>query len=157
MAKGDSRKARNVQGRVAAQAVDAQLIIRKEIEEAAARIADELGGLRAGPELGFLGDIVDAVGDAVDAVEEVVVAVTRAVIGWLDGDGIGPWVTDTSANPYIIFVGEGTPLERGIEGAEKPNEASAEQLLAIRQSLLDARDSVRRRVREIAKAAGADT
>lgn len=156
MAKGDARKARNVEGRVAAQAIDAQLIVRREIEEAAARIAEGLGGLRAGPELGFLGDIVDAVGDAVDAVEEVIVAVTRAIIG-PGGDGIGPWVTDTSATPYIIFVGEGTPLERGVEGADKPNDASAEQLLAVRQSLLDARDDVRRRAKKIAEAAGADT
>jgi vacuolar-type H+-ATPase subunit E/Vma4 len=149
MAQGDARKARYLKGKATARAVDAQLVIRKEIEAAAQRIADQLGGIRVGGELGFLDDVVDLIDDVGDVAEEIIVHVTN---DYNELTEITERIAEATPalTPVLVFFGVAGPIEQPLTGTSKPNEASAEQLLAARQALLEARDRGRARLKELA-------
>jgi hypothetical protein len=146
MPKEDARRARDVQGKAAARLADAQLVIRKEVEAAATRIADQLGGSRAGMtgELGFLDDVVNLWNEAGEAVERVIVQAVHDLTELLDDYAI---VWD-----YAGLLGESGALDQRVAGEAKPDGASAERLLAAREALLERRDRGRRRITEIAEA-----
>jgi hypothetical protein len=154
VARDDARRALYVRAKARAQLADARLVFREEIEAAAKRIAEQLDGTRVeAAEFGFLDDVLDvleAVGHAVERLVEDIFTIEGPVLD-IQGDcGVtldicGPYVT------VFVEVGGGS-IERPVTGAKKPGQTSAEQLLAVRQTLLEGRDRGRKRLREILEA-----
>jgi hypothetical protein len=149
MARRDTeRRARYVRGKALATAADGAVVFHREIEAAAARIAEELANRPSStPELGFWDDIVDVVNAVGDVTEEIlahVAGATEEITHITEQLTEESWVTVLTA---VLF--EAAALEQQVEGASKPHQASAEQLLAARQALLTARDRQRKLVAEM--------
>jgi hypothetical protein len=146
--KDDERRARYVRGKALATAADGPVVFHREIEAAAARIAEELANRPSStPELGFWDDIVDvidAVGDVTEEILNHVAGATEEITHITEQLTEESWVTVLTA---VLF--EAAALEQQVEGASKPHQASAEDLLAARQALLTARDRQRKLIAEM--------
>ena len=145
MAKDD---ARYVRGKAVARVSDGPLVFRREIEAAAGRIAEELAS-RAGesPELGIwddVTDVIDAVGEAAKEIINHLAGATEELTELTEIITEHTWLTTLTA---LLF--ESDVLEGQVEGATKPKQASAKELLAARQALLEARDRQRNEIKEL--------
>jgi hypothetical protein len=144
----NERRARYIRGKALATAADGPAVFHREIEAAAARISEELANRpSSAPELGFWDDVLDvldAVGDVTEEILAHVAGATEEITHITEELTEESWVTLITA---VLF--ESGALEQQVEGASKPHQASAEELLAARQALLAARDRQRRRIAEI--------
>ena len=110
------------------------------MEAAAARIATELRATAQAQasSLGFLDDVVDFTNDVVDATEEIVTRVINDL-------------TDILFVVPVEVTGETAGLEQQVKGPEKLHEASAQQLLEARQSILEANAAVSSGLKEVSQ------
>jgi len=151
MAKKDNeRRARYLRGKALATAADGPVVFHREIEAAAARIAEELANRpSSAPELGFWDDILDVIDRVGEVTEEIlahIAGATEEITEITEQLTEESWVTVLTV---VLF--ETAALEQRVEGASKPHQASAEELLAVRQGLLAARDRQRTLIAEMVK------
>lgn len=146
--KDNERRARYLRGKALARAADGPVVFHREIEAAAARIAEELASRpSSAPELGFWDDVLDvvhAVGDVTEEILNHVAGATEEITHITEQLTEESWVTVLTA---VLF--EAAALEQQVGGASKPEQASAEELLAARQALLAARDRQRKLIAEM--------
>ena len=126
--------------------------VQQEMEAAAARIATELRATAQAQasSLGFLDDVVDFTNDVVDATEEIAVHVANDVN---DLTEIVSEITEYAAEacPALVGLAETAGVEQQVKGPEKLHEASAQQLLEARQSILEANAAVSSGLKEVSQ------